>query len=63
MAKFVYNNSWQVSIIICFEVLLDYHSQMFCKDNHDLQSKSRFAEKNTAILRDLMKELKVNLVE
>lgn len=36
---------------------------MSYKDNCDLQSKSQMADENTAILRDLMKELKMNLAK
>ena len=46
-----------------FEVLLSYHPQILYEDNHDLRSKSRVADENAVALRDLIKELKVNLTE
>ncbi len=46
-----------------FEVLLGYHSRISYEDNRDSRSKSRTADENAAALRDLMKELKVNLTE
>ena len=64
MTKLAYNNSWQASTIMSlFEALLSYHPQMAYKDNRNPQSKSRAADKNAATLRDLIKELKVNLTE
>ena len=46
-----------------FVALLHYYQWKSYKDNHDPQSKSWMADKNAAILHDLMKELKVNLTE
>lgn len=46
-----------------FKALLGYHSQMFYKDNQDPQSKLQSADENVAILRDLIKKLKVNLAK
>ena len=46
-----------------FEALLSYHPQMFYEDNHDPRSKSQFVDENAVALRDLMKELKMNLTE
>ena len=64
MAEFVYNDSRKASTMMSpFEALLGYHPQMSYKDNRDLRSKSRTADKNAIALHDLMKELKVNLVE
>ena len=64
MVEFAYNNSWQTSTMMSlFETLLIYHLQMFYEDNHDLRSKSRVADKNAVALRDLLKELKMNLTE
>ena len=36
---------------------------MFYKDNHDLRYKSQTEDENKVALHDLMKELKVNLIE
>lgn len=46
-----------------FEILLSYNPCMSYEDNHDPQSKSWIADKNTTVLHDLIKELKVNLAE
>ena len=46
-----------------FEALLNYYPRMSYKDNRDPRSKSRTVDKNVTALRDLMKELKVNLAE
>ncbi len=46
-----------------FEALLGYHPRMCYKDNCDLRSKSRTIDENAVTLRDLMKLLKVNLIE
>ena len=50
-------------MISFLEALLDYYSQIFYKDNCDLQSKLQSTDKNAAILHNLIKELKVNLIE
>ena len=64
MAEFAYNNSRQASTMMSpFEALLGYHPQISYEDNCDPRSRSQTADKNAATLRDLMKELKVNLVE
>lgn len=64
MADFAYNNSWQASTMMSpFEALLGYHPRMSYQDNCDPRSKSRTADENAAALRDLIKELKVNLAE
>ena len=64
MAEFAYDISWQASIIMSpFKALLNYYPQMSYEDNRDLWSKSQIADENLTALRDLMKELKVNLVE
>lgn len=44
-----------------FEALFVYHLRMFYKDTYESQSKSQIANKNIAVLRNLMKELKINL--
>ena len=46
-----------------FEALLGYHPQMSYENNCNLRSKSRLADGNAAVLRNLMKKLKTNLVE
>lgn len=46
-----------------FEALLGYHPRISYEDNRDPRSKSRTAGENAATLRDLIKELKVNLTE
>ena len=46
-----------------FEALLGYHLQMSYKDNCALQLKFEMVDENAAILRNLKKELKVNLAE
>ena len=46
-----------------FEALLGYHLQIFYQNNCFPQFKSWTANKNMAVLRKLMKELKVNLTE
>lgn len=43
--------------------MLGYLPRMFYKDNSDPQFKSWTVDKNTAILRNMIKELKVNLTE
>ena len=64
MAEFAYKNSQQASTIMSlFEALLGYHPWIFYKDNCDPRSKSRTEDENAATLRNLMKELKVNLTE
>ena len=64
MAEFAYNNSRQTSTMMSpFEVLLAYDPRMSYEDNRDPRSKSRAADKNTAALRDLIKELKSNMAE
>ncbi len=64
MAEFAYKNSRQASKIMSpFEALLGYYLRMSYKDNCDLQSISWTADENAAVLRDLMKQLKVNLIE
>ncbi len=64
MAEFAYNNFRQASTMMSpFETLLGYHPRMSYEDNRDSQSKSRTVDKNAAALRDLMKELKVNLAK
>lgn len=50
-------------MISFFEALLGYYLQIFYKDNRYLQSKLWSTDENTAILRDLIEELKVNLIE
>ena len=50
-------------MISFFEALLGYYPQMSYKDNRDPQFKLRSVDKNAATLRDLMKELKVNLAK
>ncbi len=63
-AEFAYNNSRQASTMMSsFEALLGYHPRMFYEDNRDPRSKSRTEDRNAAALRNLMKELKVNLTE
>ena len=64
IAEFAYNNSRQANTMMNpFEALLGYHLRMSFKDNCDIRSKSRMAYENAAALRDLLKRLKVNLVE
>ena len=64
MAEFAYNNSGQASTMMSpSKALLGYHPRMSYEDNRDLRSKSRAVDENAAPLRDLMKELKVNLTE
>ena len=64
MAEFAYNNSWQATTMISpFDALLGYHLRISYKDNLDPRSKSWSADENLATLRELMKELKVNLIE
>ena len=46
-----------------FEVLLGYHLQMSYEDNHNPRSKFWVTDENVAALYDLIKELKVNLME
>ena len=50
-------------MVSLFEALLGYHPRMSYKDNCDPRSKFLNVDENAAILRDLMKELKVNLIE
>ena len=64
MVEFAYNNIWQANTMMSpFETLLGYHPQMFYEDNYNPRSKSRVADKNAVALRDLIKKLKVNLME
>ena len=64
MVEFAYNNSRQASTMMSpFEALLGYHPQMFYEDNHDPRSKPRVVDENAVALRNLVKELKVNLTE
>ena len=64
MVEFAYNNSWQANIIMSpFKALFSYHPQMFYKKNRDPQSQFRTADENVSILRNLIKELKVNLTK
>ena len=64
MAEFADNNSWQASTMMGpFEPLLGHYPQIFHKDNGDPRSKFWAENKNAATLRDLMKELKVNLTK
>lgn len=64
MTPFACNNSWQASTIMSpFEALFGYHPQIFYKDNYELQSKFRTVDKNATTWCNLMKKLKVNLVE
>lgn len=46
-----------------FKKLFDYYLQIFYKDNCDLKYKLQSINKNLAILYNLIKELKMNLVE
>lgn len=46
-----------------FEAVFGYHPRMSYEDNCDPQSKSQTADENATALRDLMKELKLNLAE
>lgn len=64
IAEFAYNNARQASTMMSpFEALLGYHPRMSYEGNRDPRSKSRTADENAAGLRDLIKELKVNLAE
>lgn len=46
-----------------FKSLLDYHLQISYKDKYNPQSKSQANDKNAVALCNIIKELKVNLVE
>ncbi len=46
-----------------FEALLEDHPRLFYKNNRDPRYKSWTVDENAAALRNLMKELKVNLTE
>ena len=64
MAEFAYYNPWEASTMMSsFEALLGYHPQMSYKNNRDPQPKSWATDKNVAALRELIKELKVNLTK
>ena len=46
-----------------FEALLGYYLHLSYKNNNNLKSKYGLVDKNTAILCNLIKELKTNLVK
>lgn len=50
-------------MISLFKILLGYHLQLSYEDNYDIRSKLQMVEKNTAVLHNLVKELKVNLTK
>lgn len=46
-----------------FEVLFGYHPRISYENNRDPQSKSQLADENAAVLCNLMKKLKTNLIK